>query len=376
MWVQFIAPLVAAIFIALTIKQRHPIVNFFINIREKILPKNTLKYINIDEAKTDSVPIAKPDIETNISEPIRDIDERPLSHIESSTSAQSFDLSSHISRLNERALNTSLEPLAIELDETLEISRLMSEFEMGRYLLQNRGFNGYWTKYMVIDGPKLDPETFNEVERWILFRAPIILATQQRFLIFKEKVQSRLTDGLTLASIPCGLMDDLLSLDYSAVKNVKLVGIDIDEVSISHAQQNAFAKEVTQELEFYHRNAWNLGFESKYNVIMSNGLNVYEPDNEKVILLYAQFYKALTDNGILITSFLTPPTEWVISESDAIVQKSIFTDILQVTFLTFHTEEETRQQLEFVGFTVLEVIYDDKRIFPTIIAEKRANVVE
>jgi len=423
MWIQLVAPLVAALFIALTIKQKNPIVNFLVNLRNKILPKGTLKYVENIETPTTTViqeeeekenvlqpdstaatetPQPPPTTTTVIQEEVKEeenipqttdaaetvtntekpaatsqqrtIDEKPLSHIESSIKVENLDLSSHIARLNARATNETLPPLSLELDETLGILQQLSEFELGRFMLQNRGLNGYWTKYIIVDGPKVDPDTLNAVERWMLFRAPLVLATQERFKIFQEKIQSRITrDKMKLASIPCGLMDDLLSLDYSAVSGVKLEGIDIDGVSISHAHQNAFAKRIRPEVEFHRRNAWNVGIQDLYDVVTSNGLNVYEPDNEKVAQLYAQFYKALKEGGTLVTSFLVPPSTWVMDETDAAIQKCIFTDIFQSAFMIFRTEDETRRQLESVGFTVLEVIYHKQHIFPTIVAEKRAK---
>lgn len=377
MWVQFVAPLVAALLLTLTIKQRHPIVNFLVNLRDKILPKSTPKYVE-DVSSVPPPTIVEPVVTeaTQAQEQVRDINETPLSHSKSLVALEDIDIPSHVLRLNLRAQDTSLPPLALELDETLDILKELSEFELGRFLLQNRGFNGYWTKYIVVDGPKVDPDTLNAVERWILFRSPLILATQQRFGIFQEKMQARLRDGMKLASIPCGLMDDLYSLDYSAVNSIKLDGVDIDELSISHAQQNAYARGLRWDVELHRRNAWNLGFRSQFDLIVSNGLNVYEPDNQKVTQLYGQFYEALTDGGVLVTSFLVPPSTWLIDEADARVQQSIFSDILQVSFLIFRTEEETRQQLESVGFTVVEVVYDTQRMFPTIVAEKRSRPVQ
>jgi hypothetical protein len=49
-----------------------------------------------------------------------------------------------------------------------------------------------------------------------------------------------------------------------------------------------------------------LPFEDEFTLLISNGLNVYEPDDEKVTELYQQFFKALMLGGILVTSFLTP----------------------------------------------------------------------
>ncbi|GAA5252879.1 hypothetical protein [Candidatus Rickettsia kedanie] len=40
-------------------------------------------------------------------------------------------------------------------------------------------------------------------------------------------------------SVPCGTMDDLLTLDYSKIKEIHLTGIDLDAGSLELAQENA-----------------------------------------------------------------------------------------------------------------------------------------
>ena len=128
---------------------------------------------------------------------------------------------------------------------------------------------------------------------------------------------------------------------------------------------------------FYNRDAWNLGVEGEYDLLTSNGLNIYEPDDQKVTALYRQFHKALRPGGTLVTSFLTPPpmifpeSTWRnFNPGDLKKQKAIFSDILQVQWQAFRTEAQTRAQLEEAGFKIREVIYDTQGMFPTVIAER------
>lgn len=44
-----------------------------------------------------------------------------------------------------------------------------------------------------------------------------------------------------------------------------------------------------------------------FHLIASNGLNIYEPEDDRVIQLYRGFHDALKPGGVLITSALTPP---------------------------------------------------------------------
>ena len=114
-----------------------------------------------------------------------------------------------------------------------------------------------------------------------------------------------------------------------------------------------------------------------YDIITSNGLNIYQPNDEKVIDLYKKFYQALKPGGILITSFLTPPpsisteSTWKNFDlSDALKQKVLFSDIIQVNWQTFRTEAQTRLQLAKAGFKTIEFINDSCSIFPTVTAIK------
>ncbi|CEO17198.1 hypothetical protein RMONA_04060 [Rickettsia monacensis] len=50
------------------------------------------------------------------------------------------------------------------------------------------------------------------LEIWILYHAPSIKATQERFKIFQKILQDKLEDGMQFISVPCGTMDDLLTL--------------------------------------------------------------------------------------------------------------------------------------------------------------------
>ncbi|MCX7338393.1 MAG: methyltransferase domain-containing protein [Alphaproteobacteria bacterium] len=281
---------------------------------------------------------------------------------------QDFDLSVYQKNL-ERKPN-----LTFSLDVEMDLLKELGEFDLGRFLLKNKGLNGYWTAYIILHGPleiNLTP-----LETWFLHKAPTVRATQERFGIFKQQLSKYLKSEIILASVPCGLMDDLLGLDYAQCEDVKLVGIDLDGESLQFAQKNAQAHGINA-VEFIKRDAWNLGVNAEYDVLTSNGLNIYQPNDEKVVALYGEFYKALKAGGIFITSFLTPPpvlsaeSPWNnYDPSDVLKQKAIFGDIIQVGWQAFRSESKTRDQLAQAGFTVLDVLYDSQGMFPTVVARK------
>ncbi|MDF3034650.1 MAG: hypothetical protein K0R76_1604 [Alphaproteobacteria bacterium] len=281
----------------------------------------------------------------------------------------SISISSYESRLK------SAQNLTLPLEEELSLLRQLNEFELGRSLLTNQGLNGEWTAYVIIHGPK--KQLTHPLENWLIHKAPLAKATQERFQIFRQQLQASLQNGMTVASVPCGLMDDLLVLDYSSLEQVNLIGIDLDERSLSLARDNATVYEKASLCSFIKKDAWDLGIHAAYDILTSNGLNIYETDSQKVTALYKEFALALKPAGILITSFLTPPptlspeSSWKnYALEDVIRQKAIFADILQAKWQAFRTEEETRQQLETAGLKILEVIYDSQAMFPTVIAQK------
>ncbi|NEP89553.1 MAG: class I SAM-dependent methyltransferase, partial [Okeania sp. SIO2C2] len=116
-----------------------------------------------------------------------------------------------------------------------------------------------------------------------------------------------------------------------------------------------------------------------FTLLNSNGLNVYEPDDDKVTELYQQFFKALIPGGILVTSFLTLPpdldsnSEWDMNQvnlDDMLLSKILLSDILNVKFTGFRSSSTTKLQLQTVGFDEIEFIWDNARIYPTVTARK------
>jgi SAM-dependent methyltransferase len=274
----------------------------------------------------------------------------------------------------------------ISVASQLELLQALSQFELGRFLLQRGGLNGYFTNYIIkhpkqgrLTGLNSENQPFTQLELFLLNQAPSCLATQQRFEIFKKEIQNQLHDGITLASIPCGLTADLLDLDFSQTPHFSIHGIDIDPESLIKSQQIAENLSIADHCQFVQRDAWALDYEKKFDVITSNGLSIYEPDNTKIVALYHQFFLALKPNGCLITSFLTPPpipgtkTEWDlknVNTEHALLQKIVFADVLECKWQIFRSEELVRSQLLDAGFTEIDFVYDQAHIFPTVIARK------
>ena len=267
--------------------------------------------------------------------------------------------------------------LFLSLDETLKLTDELSSFDLGIFLLHNRGLNGYWTAYIFRHDPKVKVK--NPLESWLLNKSLLVVA-RERFHKFQEILQSQLKSGIAVASVPCGLMDDFISLDYTNINDVRFTGIDIDQESIELAKQNAKANHLVEHTEFVRQDAWSMSSENKFDVLASNGLNMYESNRVKLISLYRNFNRALKKDGKLIISFLLPPPSDFLSEKsckrlsvnrkDLVQEIAIFNDILQIKYLNFCSVKEMKAQLTEAGFRNIEIVYTRENFAPIAIALK------
>ncbi|MCC2667045.1 MAG: SAM-dependent methyltransferase [Gammaproteobacteria bacterium] len=267
----------------------------------------------------------------------------------------------------------------VTLQQQIEILYQLADFDFGRFLLQNQGINGYWTHYMLTYPLEKNNSHQTDLEKFLLECAPTVLATQERFKLFLKENQKTVENNKKLACIPCGMMGELLYLNFSEINSIQLIGIDYDASTLEDAKKLAKEKNLLEFTTFKKSDAWDLNLKNEFDLISSNGLNIYEPNNEKVIALYQQFYTALKPNGKLVTSFLTPPPgladdcEWnmkKINPQDLLLQKIIFTDILNLKFQCFRSTKQTTEQLESVGFKNICFIPDTANLFPTVTAIK------
>lgn len=274
----------------------------------------------------------------------------------------------------------------VTVNRQLELLAELSKFDLGRYLLQNQGLNGYWTHYILTHpwfgrktGKNNRGEPLTTIEMCFLNGLPIVLAMQQRFEIFLKENQQEVKNNATLACIPCGMMGELLCLNYKNIQDIHLIGIDYDAGALDDAKELAEQQDLLPFVKLIQQDAWHLQFQNTFDLLSSNGLNIYEPDYDKVTALYRKFYQALKPNGKLVTSFVTYPPhltdqcEWDLSkvkEEDLILQKILFSDIIGAKWQCYRSSDETIGQLKSVGFEKLRLIYDDAKIFPTVVAQK------
>lgn len=274
----------------------------------------------------------------------------------------------------------------VSVKQQLDILDDLSSFPLGRFFIKTKGADGFWTDYIInypqnglVTGLNSEGSHFSPVEKFILEKSPLTLATRERFKIFQTYLQKSLRNDMEIASIPCGVMRDLLSLDYSQLSSISIIGIDLDPKSLRLAKQLALEYSLEDYVQLFQKDAWNLTFKDQIDLITSNGLNVYIFDTEKRIQLYKAFHHALKKGGTLIIGVLTYPpgytkkSDWIlerISGEDLLMEKILFKDVLGCKWGNFRTSDEIYEDFFSTGFSDVQVIFDQYHIFPTVIANK------
>lgn len=285
-------------------------------------------------------------------------------------------LKNSLNALQEKIIKRGDLPYVSVNKQLIYVNELL-QFPLGKFLIENREINTFWTDYIIQNN---NNQKSSNLENFILNHSPFILAWRELSQIFHNLIQKNLKNKMTLASIPCGAMRELLCLDYSYISHISLIGVDINSESLLLAKNLAKTKGLITNLKLFKQDAGNLPFISEIDLITSCGLNIYETDQQKVLNLYRQFYKALKTNGKLVIGFLTYPpgenknSEWdmnKISSNSFILEKIIFKDILDLKFRNFRTSKEFEKELKTAGFSEVIFHYDRLKIFPTVIAKKK-----
>lgn len=263
------------------------------------------------------------------------------------------------------------------VDRQLELLDEMARFDLGRFLLVNRGLNAEWTHRVVTYVP--GTIAAGSLEHDVFEKLPATLATRERFGVFRNELQVLLRPGCVMASVPCGVMGELLLLDYTQHPDVKLTGIDLDEEALAGATALASQRGLSERVSFHCEDAWRSAGSGEFDVVTSNGLNIYEPDDARVTALYRVLFDMLKPGGALVSSFLTPPpalspqSPWnpeAIDQNALALQHLLLVRIVEAKWNAFRTHAETARQLEEAGFEDIRFVDDRAGMFPTVVARK------
>ena len=261
-----------------------------------------------------------------------------------------------------------------------------SNCELGRWMLLHGGWDAHWARYCV-DYPLThahDAHPPDTLEHFYLTSAPGIVATQQRAAIFADVLAELVIDGTTAMAIPCGYMDELLRLPNVSAAH-SLIGMDAERPALAGAADSAREQGLSAQTVLALGDAWNLagaevvsGDADAYaqavaggtDVMVSNGLNMYVPDDAEVIALYRCLRAPLRRFGTLVVSALTPPDTWDLAD----VAPEVITRVRGLMLINpmmwgnYRSVDTTTAQLADAGFEVREVRWDQRRIFPTYVA--------
>lgn len=187
------------------------------------------------------------------------------------------------------------------------------KFPLGQHILLTGGANGIWTDYMICypwaqQNVASKMLSLSRMEYFLIFESLSVVAQRELFLRSQKEAQKHVKEGCKLLSLPCGVMRDLLTLDFAEVKDYTLIGIDLDPESLDAAQTLANERNITNT-QFIQDNAWEFVLDTPVDFINSIGLNVYVSDRKRVVALYRQLYQALKPGGVLFTGVLTYPPE-------------------------------------------------------------------
>jgi hypothetical protein len=264
--------------------------------------------------------------------------------------------------------------LSLPFEHTRAILQHLASFELGCYLLLNGRLNGYWLSDVVLN-TKIDHE-IGPLEQWLRFRSPYICANRERFHTFQLEAHRRMTSNTNIASIPCGLMDDLLRLNYQSFDNIHLWGIDSEDEALAIANGNALNFGLENFTTLLKRDLCHLQITDAFDIVLSYGHNKLPMQRDWIVGFYQQIHLSLKSNGTLITAFhtsstLTPsnPSETP-NLTDSLLEHVIFNDILESDFTHSYTLDEATQILTESGFKILEIQPDSRGILPTLICQK------
>ncbi len=257
----------------------------------------------------------------------------------------------------------------------------MKTSEMGRFLIENRGLNGYWTE-LACRFPYFSEEYKNlpEFDIELLTQYPLVLATQERFLLFKKEIACTVENEMAVLSAPAGTLPEFQNENYDN-KKFSITALDIDPEIEVLLKQRVQESKLKNNYHLLLQDIFEYDAKNQFDIAIANGLNIYIDDYSKVLELYNVYIKALKPGGKLITSFLTPPpsvsnpSPWKTESLELFWlqrQKNIFIDILQSTWSHFMSEDTFTGLLKEAGFKNISITWDKCRMFPMVTAIKPA----
>lgn len=278
-----------------------------------------------------------------------------------------------------------------------EIERAL-EFPLGKFILEHHGVNGEYSHQIFPwlflaeninnfpEGVTITPhpDNFtNSLEKFLFSQAPIATASQQRFKFFVQQIQLALKstkNKIKLANFPCGWMSDLslsLAFDNKHIDKIEsITGFDLDDKNKAGIENLLNQYNLNNKINFNFSQADAIKpispeYINQYELVIATGLSLYLDDTQ-CEKYFHNLASMLKPNGTLITSTMTPPSDWRdFDEKSVERERGFFFTICNVKFSFFRSANKAIELLEKHGLVIQEVLYDKSHIFPTIVAKKR-----
>jgi SAM-dependent methyltransferase len=260
------------------------------------------------------------------------------------------------------------------LSEKLRMLDQLGQFGLGRQLLLHGGLDSQWSHYVHDECAawRLDDGHKHPLEAVLL---ELWRGGRERLGMCRRLLNAELFEGITMLSVPCGLMSELLGLDFTGLTRFELVGIDLDPAALVTASERADKLGLAKHTRFARCDAWELPFKSSFDRIVSLGLNTYAPDVETAVALYRTLYRALVPGGKLVLGYMTPSTAperdpHAFTLEEQRLAHVLFREILAIRFAHTNTTAEITSLLERVGFRDVRCHFSGPRSSNLAVATK------
>lgn len=259
----------------------------------------------------------------------------------------------------------------------------LSEFPFGRDLIFSRTISSYWIDQLTNkeNYKKRKSNYKNSVEKMIEEQSFLIASWREIHRKFIDFTQNHLKEAYVIASIPCGHMRDLFELDFSKIRNYKLVGIDIDRKVVEEASILAKNYGLQAKVEFYCYDALNLPFSNEFDIVSSCGLNIYLQNSFQIHLLYKNFFISLKEHGMALIHFFKPPpfvsstSSWKFERNEdktTLFDSFLLQNILELPLSAYINETEMIKDMQHVGFEDIIINSDSFGVAGIAIAKKKS----
>ena len=162
---------------------------------------------------------------------------------------------------------------------------------------------------------------------------------------------------MVVASIPCGLMSEVLLATQEPLSDVKLYAIDSDRDNFKLIRDKYVDRlnEKKYKLSEVLKNALDIDYVNKYkesfDVIFSIDLTIGLDKDDDVQRLFNGFYTALKKNGKLVTNYASDPSEY--TNSEALSKESTYLQIRAILMLHENCENIHYDYCHLLSFLLI-----------------------